>query len=63
MTTTDKTPDQLYTPQQVATKLGVSLATVYREIRRKNLAASKIGTSIIRISPEQLERYLQRSAE
>jgi excisionase family DNA binding protein len=48
---------EIMTPEQVADYLQLTTDTIYRLIRRKELAASKIGRSY-RIPKEDLETFL-----
>lgn len=50
--------NKLYTAQEVADKLKIKKTTVYELIKRGELASSKIGKQL-RISEEQLNKYLQ----
>ena len=54
--------NKLYTAQEVAERLKIKKNTVYELIKRGELASSKIGTQL-RISEEQLSRYLNSSEE
>lgn len=51
------TPANLFTVQEAAERLSVSVRTVYRLIESGELPHTKIGTSV-RIKPAALERYL-----
>lgn len=53
--------NKLYTAQEVADRLKIKKTTVYELIKRGELDSSKIGKQL-RISEEQLERYLNGSA-
>jgi excisionase family DNA binding protein len=48
------------TVKQVAEKLRIPVSSVQRYIRKKKLAAHRVGR-IYRISPADLEQYLQRN--
>ena len=50
--------NKLYTAQEIADKLKIKKTTVYELIKRGELGSSKIGKQL-RISEEQLNRYLQ----
>ena len=50
--------NKLYTAQEVADRLKIKKTTVYELIKRNELESSKIGKQI-RISEEQLNRYLK----
>lgn len=50
--------NKLYTAQEVADKLKIKKTTVYELIKRGELASSKIGKQL-RISEEQLDKYIQ----
>ena len=54
--------NKLYTAQEVAERLKIKKNTVYELIKRGELASSKIGKQL-RISEEQLSRYLNSSEE
>lgn len=54
--------NKLYTAQEVAERLKIKKNTVYELIKRGELASSKIGKQL-RISEEQLSRYLSSSEE
>jgi excisionase family DNA binding protein len=52
----------LLTPQQVAARLGVTRATVYRRIREGVIPAVQLGPeprSAIRVDARDLERWLR----
>lgn len=49
---------QNLTPRDFSDLIGCSLQTVYREIRRGNLHAFRVGRSL-RIPVAELERYIQ----
>jgi excisionase family DNA binding protein len=49
----------LLTPKQAAEYLGVHLNTMYRLISTGEIAASRIGSRMIRIHREQLENYVK----
>ena len=49
--------EELYTPEEVATKLKLSKYTIYEMIKRGDLQAHRIGRGL-RISAKQLEEYL-----
>lgn len=51
--------NKLYTAQEVAERLKVKKTTVYELVKRGELESSKIGKQL-RISEEQLSRYLQK---
>lgn len=53
--------NKLYTAQEVADRLKIKKTTVYELIKRGELDSSKIGKQL-RISEEQLERYLNGSS-
>ena len=53
--------NKLYTAQEVADRLKIKKTTVYELIKRGELESSKIGKQL-RISEEQLERYVSGSA-
>jgi excisionase family DNA binding protein len=53
-------PRPLLTVRDVATALQVSTATVYAIVERGELAHLRVSNSI-RISPDELERYLARA--
>jgi excisionase family DNA binding protein len=53
---------RLLTLQQVSTRLAVSYSTVLRLIRNQELAVTRIGRSI-RISQDELERYIDAHTE
>lgn len=53
--------NKLYTAQEVADRLKVKKTTVYELVKRGELESSKIGKQL-RISEEQLNRYLQKSS-
>ena len=53
--------NKLYTAQEVADRLKIKKTTVYELIKRNELESSKIGKQI-RISEEQLNRYLKRNS-
>lgn len=53
--------NKLYTAQEVADRLKIKKTTVYELIKRGELDSSKIGKQL-RISEEQLDRYLNGSA-
>ena len=50
--------NKLYTAQEIADRLKIKKTTVYELIKRGELESSKIGKQL-RISEEQLNRYLQ----
>lgn len=52
--------NKLYTAQEIADKLKIKKTTVYELIKRGELGSSKIGKQL-RISEEQLNRYLQEA--
>ncbi|WP_394525298.1 substrate-binding domain-containing protein [Lacrimispora sp. JR3] len=54
--------EKIFTAQEVADRLKIKKATVYELIKRGELNATKIGRQI-RISQEQLDQYLQGSAD
>ncbi len=47
-----------YTPEEVATKLKLSVYTIWKYIREGKLPASKIARGY-RISDEQLDRFMK----
>jgi len=51
---------KLLTVQQVAEYLNVTWDTVYREVHRGRLKSVRVGRAI-RITSEELERYVKRS--
>lgn len=48
-----------YRAQEVATLLGVSTMTIFREIHRGEMKATRVGR-LVRIKPEDLTEYLRR---
>ena len=55
---------RLLTIEQVAASCQVSSKTVYRAIRRGALRASRLGmTGAYRIKPEEMEAWIEASAE
>lgn len=50
--------EKIYTTQEVADQLKIKKSTVYELIKRGELSASKVGKQI-RISQEQLDKYLK----
>lgn len=52
--------NKLYTAQEIADRLKIKKTTVYELIKRGELESSKIGKQL-RISEEQLSRYLQET--
>jgi excisionase family DNA binding protein len=55
---TDMRPNDFYTIDDVAERLRISKATVFRLLDRKELPGYKIGGQW-RISPKQLDNYLE----
>ncbi len=53
-------PQAFYTPDQVATLLQVNVITIHRWLRSGELIGYKLGRKLRRISPEQLESFLER---
>ncbi len=51
-----------YTVEEVAERLKTSKKTIYREIRSGNFQVSYLGARLIRISEEQIEKYLRSNA-
>lgn len=51
--------EELYTPQEIADKLKVSLKTVYRWIEGDNLKAKKIG-HFWRVSESELIKFINQ---
>ena len=51
----------LYTPKEVAEKLGVCLSTVTKILKSGKLRCNRLGAKI-RISEESLDAYIQESA-
>ncbi len=51
-------PDEFYTVEEVAAKLKVTTATVYRWVKSGELKAQKISPKMIRISHAALREYL-----
>ncbi len=51
----------MHTVKVIAEKLNVSLGIVYKEIALRKLRCYRIGAAI-RISPEQLQEYLEGSS-
>jgi excisionase family DNA binding protein len=51
---------RLLSVRQVAERLGVSTATVYGLCDRGELVFVPVGSSVIRIRPEELERVIRR---
>ena len=52
--------DSLFSPEQAAERLGVSLATVWRLVRRGKIAPTyKLGHRTTRIPAAALARYLE----
>lgn len=54
--------DELYTPQEVAKMLKVSLRAVYKWIHEGKLKSKKIGT-LWRISKDALEEFIDKSTK
>ena len=52
--------EELYTPQEVAKMLKVSLRAVYKWIHEGKLKSKKIGT-LWRISKDALEEFIDKS--
>ena len=50
----------IFTPQEVAEKLKVSLRQVYRWIESKKLKTIKLGRRIYRIQEEDLLKFLKK---
>lgn len=48
----------MMTIKQTSERLGVSLATVYREVRRGRLHCHRFGKRAYRVSEQQLQEYL-----
>lgn len=55
-------PDQLLSAAEVAEKTGFHPETVRRWIRRRELAAVRVGGKTLRIRLSDLEAFLQRQA-
>ena len=54
--------EELYTPQEIAKMLKVSLRAVYKWIHEGKLKSVKAGT-LWRIRKEALEEFIQKSTE
>jgi excisionase family DNA binding protein len=54
--------EELYTPEEIAQRLKVTRRTVYTWLKDGDLQAMKAGKGW-RISPAQLEAFIQRSAQ
>lgn len=54
--------EELYTPQEVAKMLKVSLRAVYKWIHEGKLKSKKIGT-LWRISKDDLEEFIEKPNE
>ena len=52
--------EELFTPEEIAAKLKLSKYTIYEMIKRGDLEAHRIGRGL-RISAQQLERYLYQA--
>lgn len=55
--------NEFFSPQQVATKLGLHKETILRHIRDGKLKAYKINTRTYRISPDQLKHFLEQDTQ
>ena len=51
---------QLLTISQVAQRVGISVRTVRREIRKGRLPATKLGYRTVRVSETDLAIYLEK---
>lgn len=49
---------EYYTVDEVADRLNVATALIYREIRRGRLVARRIGGRVLRVAEVDLRRYL-----
>jgi excisionase family DNA binding protein len=54
--------EELYTPEEIASRLKVTRRTVYQWLKDGHLQAMKVGKGW-RISPAQLEAFAQRSSK
>lgn len=52
---------EFYTAQDLATKLGVNIMTIYRYIKSGRLKAHKIGKEF-RIARDEFERFLKNTS-
>jgi len=48
-------PDKMYRPEQAAKKLGVSVGTVYRWVRAKELPATKLPSRRLLIAKRDIK--------
>jgi excisionase family DNA binding protein len=53
------TPEPLWTAEQVRTRLGVTLRTLYRFTKSRKLTYIKIG-GILRFNPADVERFVEK---
>lgn len=54
---------QLFTPKQIAERLGVSSRSVLRWIQNGKLEGQKLGPRQYRVNMEALEKFLKQSKE
>jgi excisionase family DNA binding protein len=55
-------PGRLLTPQEVAEILGLKASTVYELCRTRRLGHVRLGRRALRITQEQLDRFVSDSA-
>jgi excisionase family DNA binding protein len=56
---TQRQPDDLLTPEEVANRYKVSVDTVHRAVRKGALPALRVGPKLIRIRAEDADRFAQ----
>ena len=59
----DRSIPRPYTPKEVASLLQVNIITVHRWLRSGELKGVKLGGSLWRVSPDQLQTFLSRNKE
>ena len=50
--------ESLLTPKQLASRLGMSLPWIYKEVEKRSLPFLRLGEAI-RFDPEEIKAYLQ----
>ena len=51
----------LLTPEEAATRLGVSVATLNRRVATRELNALRLGPRLVRFEEEEIQRLLEAS--
>ena len=49
-------PEEFLTPQEIATRLKLTKATIWRWIRERKLPAIKVGSKVYRVKKEDYEK-------